>query len=338
MKVLGVRVMGPHDEWPVTCNALTAITVIWFFGICLQLMAESTELVVYFLLYMVGTAVFIKVCKKAFRWIGQFIITEEAAAKPRNIRKFADQGWQLTIHFGMTLLELAILANNWSWIEGIDSDGVDHVWEPVDQRSDKLLNTFYLVQLSIWLTTAISHRFFEARHKDYFVMYSHHVATITLIAWSWSIGALRIGFLVLLVHDSTDIMVDTLKITNYAGLDEKSGLYLVEASFVINLITWAVGRLYYYPVTIVGNTATHFLKLLGNGDAEHNDLRRMALFGCLYLLEFLVLLHCWWFFLLARMGVRLLMNERAHEIGSEEYEGSSDSEQSADEDDSKKSK
>jgi len=38
-----------------------------------------------------------------------------------------------------------------------------------------------LVQLGIWFYTAFSHRFLEERQRDYFVMWSHHVATLALV-------------------------------------------------------------------------------------------------------------------------------------------------------------
>lgn len=38
-----------------------------------------------------------------------------------------------------------------------------------------------MAQLAVWIYTCFMHRFVEERRKDYFVMYLHHVVTITLV-------------------------------------------------------------------------------------------------------------------------------------------------------------
>ena len=46
-------------------------------------------------------------------------------------------------------------------------------------------------------------RFIEERHKDYFLMYTHHLVTIALVALSYAYGYLRIGAVVMLLHDAS---------------------------------------------------------------------------------------------------------------------------------------
>lgn len=324
------KTMGPHKEWPRLDHFLTASTFLWSTGICVKLFVlGGIETLGTFGAYMAGTVAFIQGFKLFFRAISPFCVTKRNAEKPRNIRKFADQGWQLSVHTWMTVFELWILSkHDWTWYTNISSDGPGEVWEPVDQRQDPVLNAFYLVQLSIWISTAISHRFFEARHKDYFVMYAHHVATITLIGWSWSVGALRIGFIVLLIHDSSDILVDAVKTANYAGLDENSGLYIVEVLFFLNLISWFCIRLVVYPFTVVDSALNDHMKIMGGRESLAES---MSLKGCVALLAFLVTLHAWWFFLLVRMAYRLAVADSVKTVSQEEYEGNS-SESEAEED------
>jgi hypothetical protein len=70
--------------------------------------------------------------------------------------------------------------------------------------------------------TGFSHRFLEQYHKDYVVMFVHHIVTILLVAGSHSMNFHRIGILVLYVHDVSDITVDLLKLTNYLKLEGPS--------------------------------------------------------------------------------------------------------------------
>jgi hypothetical protein len=45
-----------------------------------------------------------------FRFIGSKIGIAKNLKKPRNLRKFADQSWQLVIHVAMTAYELKLLS------------------------------------------------------------------------------------------------------------------------------------------------------------------------------------------------------------------------------------
>jgi len=131
-----------------------------------------------------------------------------------------------------------------------------------------------MVQMSIWVVTCFQHRFIEERHKDYFLMYTHHLVTIALVACSYFNSYLRIGVLVLCamergarillrpapffswtsahrrenfffhryMHDVSDIPVDLLKIFNYCQLEGPRGLFLLEGVFITNLCTWAYYR------------------------------------------------------------------------------------------------
>jgi hypothetical protein len=195
----------------------------------------------------------------SFTVIGRHIGSVKVLEHPRNLRKFADQGWQLVIHLSMTVFELWLLNRpevDWKWwnepgenygrfslrqsthgspktvslpaslppLFPITSNhsmlhqGAEHhsVWELVDQAAvDPILRSFYLCQLGIWFYTALSCRYVDARHKDYFIMFGHHVVTIALVGGSYWMGCLRVGLLVLLLHDSSDIVADLLKALDF---------------------------------------------------------------------------------------------------------------------------
>ena len=55
------------------------------------------------------------------------------------------------------------------------------------------------------------------------MMYVHHVVTIALVWGSYSYNYVRIGTVVLYLHDLSDIMVDLLKLTNYMKLEGPKG-------------------------------------------------------------------------------------------------------------------
>ena len=203
---------------------------------------------------------------------------------------------------------------------------------------DNATRMFYLCQLGIWFYTAVSFRFFEARHKDYYVMYSHHLVTILLVGFSYLCDLTEIGVIVLFIHDFSDVFVDLLKCTNYLGLDmDTIGFPIVEIVFASNLVAWLVIRLYYYPVKAIYSAwfdsyaacRDHFsvppspddpilsrvAAVLSKGSTHCNAMRiGLAALYCM---------HVFWFYLFCRIAYKLLRNVNPHDVGREEYEGAS---------------
>lgn len=293
---------------------LTAAAAVLFLA-CLKLFIEDG--VVYeFLGYILVSSIGLRGVKYMFRFVGQSIGQPANLEKPRNLRKFVDQSGQFTVHVVMTVLEVIVLSQQ-DWVWWTDTATC---WTP-NFKPPALLQSLYLAQTASWFSTAYSHRFVEAHHKDYFVMYAHHVTTIALCYGSYYTGTTRVGLLVLLVHDGSDIPADILKMVNYMGLDEKSGLYLTEISFVTTLFSWAYYRLYLFPFHVLAS-ALHTESMpicedTGNG-MQCNIMR-----GLLCVLQ---CMHIWWFYLFLRIAYKLSNNSNAHDAGREEYEGTSASE------------
>lgn len=67
---------------------------------------------------------------------------------------------------------------------------------------------------------------------------------------------MRVGLLVLYIHDITDITIDFLKLFFALKIDSERGpVPLVEVSFVSALISWMYYRLIYLPTSVIYNVA-----------------------------------------------------------------------------------
>jgi len=235
----------------------------------------------------------------------------------RNKRKFADQYWQLMIHAGMGAYEVFLLhpdgpenAMAWVWDTNLCYLGPGGAFnEPAGEWLERL----YTIQTAIWIVTAVSHRWFDAKHKDYYVMFAHHVLTIFLVTFSWR-NNLRLGMLVLAVHDLSDIGVDLLKLFNYA----KSSL--TEAVFVVHLICWIFFRLYVFPFYLVQSAIFE-----SDAPCVTTPVRCILLRSALVGLQ---IMHIWWTYLF----IRIMIGGCNHKAGAEVYEGDSDVEESTNSD------
>ena len=248
-------------------------------------------------------------------------------------------GWcsvaQLVIHASMACVETYLI-----FVEEAEDNGSNFFdntslcWFPpgTHQYSDNI-QMFYVVQLSIWIVTCVSHRFIEARHKDYYQMYIHHLVTIGLILGSWMYGYIRVGVLVLFIHDTSDVPLDLMKMLNYLKVQGPRGFFLVEIAFVFNLMTWAFFRLYIYPKKALFTSMFESPIELGVSPAEFADYTieqkidfMIGMDGYIVsntLLDVLLVLHIFWFFLLVRILVKLISGTKAHSAGEDEYEGQS---------------
>merc|ERR1712086_155765 len=184
------------------------------------------------------------------------------------------------------------------------------MWTEPMGKSDDTVTRVYILQTAVWFGTAFRHRFASHRAKDYILMYVHHVITLFLIVGSWHlgidgvwhIGARRIGAIVLFLHDSSDIVIDILRLSHSLGLDDKSGTFIAEGSFVTNLFTWAYLRLYIYPTKVL-NSAWF--------ESPASNLRNIINVG----LTALFCMHIYWYYLFGRILKKLLSKDSSKDAG-----------------------
>ena len=78
---------------------------------------------------------------------------------------------------------------------------------------------------------------FDVKRKDFWEMFIHHQATIALIGFSWTTHFVRIGTLVLIVHDCGDPLLELAKLLRYAKYCRAS-----EAVLVVFTPIWVISR------------------------------------------------------------------------------------------------
>ena len=260
------------------------------------------------------------------------LVDERPLAAKIQLKKWQEQTWQLVVHASATIFEVAILSDE-EWWQKPETSWVPHPFEQRGKfRTD--LQVFYIAQLAVWMYTCFVHRFVDERRKDYFVMYLHHIVTISLVGLSWACGYMRVGILVLFVHDASDIFVDLLKMVNYLKLENQRGYFASEIAYVVCVLSWIYFRLYQFPFRVVRGSLTVPYTLLLRTPRESYSFLGLEFFPSdlpwhfhLNVMLFaLLLLHIYWFHLFLMIGYRIL-TESAREASRQEYEGDSDEEE-----------
>jgi len=308
---------------PALDNTLTFV----FLAECLAVMyMYSTQLSDMRTLFIAlgVTAAVAGVVGELFKLLGSFVsrrLKKHPLEKPKALRKFTAQSWQLAIHVFFALWESYVIRTE---MGGLGNNMM------VNDESDPvspMMKALYISQLAVWIYTCMVHRWFDERRKDYFVMYVHHVATIALVAGSAQIGYYRAGLVVLFTHDASDIAIDILKMANYMALEGAEGFFLSEIAFVGNLVSWTYYRLYVFPKEVIwASTLGESERFIRNIDHDAPFIDRFPglYLMCIALLGLLLCLHIYWYLLLLRILWKIIKANNAHDAGREEYEGDSD--------------
>ena len=133
--------------------------------------------------------------------------------------------------------------------------------------------------------------FIETRRSDFMEYVIHHLATVGLLILSCWIRNMRIGVLILLLHDVTDIFLCAAKCFHYVNKE-----FFVNICFVLFLTSFAFLRLWCYP------------SLIESVWFQTPVLRGFEFWFWIsaHLLFVLQILHIYWFVLIVKMVVRLV--------------------------------
>ncbi|KAG8557507.1 hypothetical protein GDO81_016645, partial [Engystomops pustulosus] len=114
---------------------------------------------------------------------------------------------------------------------------------------------YYMISLGFYWSLLFRVAF-DVKRKDFKEQIIHHVATIVLISFSWCANYIRVGTLVLAIHDASDFFLESAKMFNYAGWKETcNGIFVVFAFvFIITRIIifpfWILHCTWVYPLEI----------------------------------------------------------------------------------------
>uniref|UniRef100_A0A8C2I523 Ceramide synthase 6 n=1 Tax=Cyprinus carpio TaxID=7962 RepID=A0A8C2I523_CYPCA len=127
---------------------------------------------------------------------------------------------------------------------------------------------------------------------DFLLMFLHHVATISLITFSYVNNMARVGTLVMCLHDAADILLEAAKMANYGKCQR-----LCNVLFVMFALVFISSRLGVYPVWILNTTVFESWEIVG-------PYPSWWVFNVLLVL--LQALHTFWSYLIVRIACRAI--------------------------------
>lgn len=164
----------------------------------------------------------------------------------------------------------------------------------------------YIANMGYYLHSVVGTLFMDVWRKDSVMLLFHHFLTFFMLEFSFLIKYYRIGALVLLLHDISDILLEFTKINIYLKMRgntlHRINAILSDVFFFIFTISWAWFRLYWYP-----------LKLLHGANwcayIYHKDRQPMMYLFFNVMLIFLQLLHIYWFWIIIRLVYKIISGQ-----------------------------
>ena len=120
----------------------------------------------------------------------------------------------------------------------------DALWQAPDTVKEHAeLEEFMRHQLCSWGMVAFCCVAVDPRRQDFKQMVLHHCVTLALISGCMmNADTLRVGAVVALMHDVTDILVELTKLSHYLDLHGRARFWIAESFFAANVVAWIATR------------------------------------------------------------------------------------------------
>ncbi|XP_031194806.1 ceramide synthase 4 [Mastomys coucha] len=201
--------------------------------------------------------------------------------RPCLSKKFCEACWRFFFYLCSFVGGTSVLYNeSWFWTPALCWENYPH------QTLNLALYWWYLLELGFYISLLITLPF-DIKRKDFKEQVVHHFVTVGLIVFSYSINVLRIGSVVLWLHDCSDYLLEGCKMLNYARFQRGC-----DALFIIFALVFFYTRLIFFPTQVIYTVIFDSIKNSG------------PFFGYYFFLVLLVvlqILHVYWFYLILRM-------------------------------------
>jgi hypothetical protein len=110
----------------------------------------------------------------------------------------------------------------------------------------KFLDDFYVVKLSYHGYEMLYTLAFHRGRRDFPEYVLHHLVTLALILFSYSINQLTLGSIIMLIHDISDTTVSIFKLTCDVA-STKVQLF----TYILMIVSWIYFRLWFFPLYLI---------------------------------------------------------------------------------------
>ncbi|CAJ0959392.1 unnamed protein product, partial [Mesorhabditis belari] len=217
--------------------------------------------------------------------------------------------WRFSFYTFSWIYGLYVLWDK-SWFWDVKNCWIDYPFHPIDQS----IWWYYMLETSFYYSLLLG-AFFDVRRSDFWELMTHHFVTIGLLSVSWTINFVRVGTLVLVSHDVSDIFLEGGKLVRYSGVHKT----LTNICFVFFMSSWILTRLTYYPFVVIRSAIFEAANLIQPDYELYNPFQvpyvpRLIIL----LLAALLVLHIFWTVIIGRIVARTITEGEAADVRSDD--------------------
>ncbi|XP_068196964.1 ceramide synthase 2-like [Antennarius striatus] len=250
-------------------------------------------------------------CGKTQRQIEIWFRRRRNQDRPCQTKKFSEAAWRFFFYLTSFMAGLACLIDRpWFWDRR-------ECWEQYPkQPMERAHYWYYMLELGFYVSLLLRITV-DIKRKDFKEQVIHHLATIFLLSFSYCANYIRIGTLVMLLHDFSDILLELAKMLNYGSGWRRTCSNLFIAFSVVFLVT----RLVIFPSKIIHTTLVL-------------SMEKFDPFFAYYFFNILLLvlqaLHIFWAILILRMVYKFMRGKLEKDDRSDEESDTEDEDKSVD--------
>jgi len=184
----------------------------------------------------------------------------------------------------------------------------DEAWGswPNNWTFGPLPRTYYLIQLSFYVHSTLVHFHYETKRSDFWPMFAHHVITSILVWGSYQMEMYRVGMMVLILCDLSDILFENGKMMLYCGYQKVANIM-----FIGLMVIWFVTRIILFSYKCLWTC-------LAYGPQMRVPWGEVKLYlFCVVLLHLIGVLNVFWFTQMIAASKRFLKGEKVRDTREE---------------------
>ncbi|XP_027699876.1 ceramide synthase 4-like isoform X2 [Vombatus ursinus] len=145
-------------------------------------------------------------CGLSLRKVQRWFRHKRKQEQPLLNKKFCESSWRFLFYFFSSIGGFFVLYKEpWFWEPRL-------CWEKYPKQPlQPALYWWFLLEIVFYLSLLLT-MFSDVKRKDFKEQIIHHLVAITLLYFSYSANFLRIGALVMLLHDVSDVLLEILHI------------------------------------------------------------------------------------------------------------------------------
>ncbi|CAG2237509.1 CERS1_2_3_4 [Mytilus edulis] len=228
--------------------------------------------------------------------------------KVTDMKRLEDASWQFIFYFIMSWYGIYVL-----WDKPWFTKSV-HCWTgyPTQQTVSDGIYWYYLLELAFYISSIVT-ICTDHKRKDFVEMSVHHIVTILLIGLSWNYNAVRVGTLVICIHDPVDYILAFAKMSNYCKYIKVSDL-----CFVLFAVVWIATRLIIYPYMVLYSVTIELPEYANNSGPHEQYYGNSFVMQLLkVMLGVLQILHIFWSILIARTAATKFTQGQLQDVRSD---------------------